>query len=108
MSISPHADEKRVKAPDIDYIPAQVASTSLFSDQALTVPGDQTSPSLQLSCLVEADPEPLYLTISVNSEIGELKELIHEKRKWRSLSGTDAIDLILFKVSTGHFYECHH
>lgn len=108
MSISPHADENRVKAPDIAYIPAQVASTSLFSDQALTVPGDQTSPSLQLCCLVEADHEPLYLTVSVNSEIGELKELIHGKCKWRSLSGTNAIDLILFKVSTGHLYEYQH
>ena len=42
---------------------------------------------------------PFTLTISVDREIEDLKGLIHEKNQSGTLSGVDAKDLVLLKVS---------
>ena len=57
-----------------------------------SVPGDTV---LGLSCLVEGDRSVFRVTVPINSEILELKELVKEK-------GVDipfAKDLVLLKVS---------
>jgi hypothetical protein len=91
MCISPRRD----KGPDIATIPAQAASTSLFSEPP--VPVGQTC--RQLRCFIEGDFVPSTVTVSLNREIEYLKELIHEKNKYSlSASGIDAKDLVLLKV----------
>ena len=81
-------------------IPAQAASTSLFSETLAPVPDDPTSvTSLQLNCLIiKGDSEPFTITVSANRNIHYLKVLVHERGKNGVLSGVDAIDLVLLRV----------
>jgi len=93
MSISP----RKGKGPDIASIPAQAASTSLFSEPP--VPDGQTSHRLR--CFIEG-AEPFTITVSVDSEICDLKLLIHERGQNRVLSGFDPMDLVLLRVRNSY------
>jgi len=54
--------------------------------------------SFRLRCLVEGEATVFTVTVSVNDEIGDLKELVLEKRKHGALHSVDAADLVLWKV----------
>jgi len=89
MSIS-----SRGKGRDVAHIPPQVASTSLSSEP-------QTS--LQLRCFIEDDSNPFTIRVSVNRDIGDLQELIHERKKYLlTRSGVDPDDLVLFRVRNSY------
>jgi hypothetical protein len=69
---------KRV-GPDIAPIPAQAASTSLFSEPPMA--GGQSDFDHRPRCLIEGGSAPFTITVCVNRYIDDLKNLIHEKGK---------------------------
>jgi hypothetical protein len=91
MSSSDNSTRKRGVSPGIAPPIAHATSTSSSGEA-----DGQTS--RRLRCLVEGDSIPFVITASADTEIGEFKEIIHEKGKNRALSGVDAWDLVLLKV----------
>ena len=53
-----------------------------------------------LWCLVNSKGTPFKIRVPINFDIGDMKELVKEKRKNGILRGIDATDLVLWKVST--------
>lgn len=53
-----------------------------------------------LWCLVSGKGTPFKIRVPINFDIGDMKELVKEKRKNGIPRGIDATDLVLWKVST--------
>ena len=100
MNTSPGNTRKRGKSPDISPTLVHAASTSSFGEA-----GGLTS--RRLRCLVEGDSAPFTLTVPLNVEVGDLKEIVHEKGQNGALSGVDAKDLVLLKVRNSYAETQH-
>ena len=57
-------------------------------------------PSHVLCCLIKDDSNPFKVTAPVNASIIDLKNLVWEERKHGVLQDIDAVDLVLWKVSS--------
>jgi Crinkler effector protein N-terminal domain len=91
MNTSPRGTRKRGKSPDISPALVRAPSTSSFGEA-----GGLTS--RRLRCLVEGDSSPFTVTVALNAEIGDLKEIVHEKGINTAQSLILAKDLVLLKV----------
>jgi hypothetical protein len=52
-----------------------------------------------LWCLIKSSSNPFEVTAPVETSFSRFKDLVWEKRKNGALRGTDATDLVLWKVS---------
>ena len=54
----------------------------------------------ELFCLIEGDRNHFKVSININKDVNDLKEVIREKCKYGRLRTIDVKDLVVWKVST--------